>query len=201
MQIAVNNVETRFDAEQVFLNEIDSNNTPKNIKEVCEGTRIEETSISGNCPGLILNNYKRLPQNPRCFACRTLRDRLFTKAARQRTAANKKYKSQIPLKRLKNKCNLLQKKAITDFLEEWESGMEILGDSMPFSESTLVGFKVTLASTLEITDMMHNEYGFEYFMTSRLSQDYLEQLFSIMSRMEIIGKFGPVERDNKVLNH
>ncbi|XP_056646529.1 uncharacterized protein LOC130451506 isoform X1 [Diorhabda sublineata] len=110
MQIAVNNVETRFDAEQVFLNEIDSNNTPKNIKEVCEGTRIEETSISGNCPGLILNNYKRLPQNPRCFACRTLRDRLFTKAARQRTAANKKYKSQIPLKRLKNKCNLLQKK-------------------------------------------------------------------------------------------
>ncbi|XP_057671216.1 uncharacterized protein LOC130902943 [Diorhabda carinulata] len=58
--------------------------------------------------------------------------------------------------------------------------MEILGDSMPFSESTLVGFKVTLASTLEITDMMHNECGFEYFMTSRLSQDYLEQLFSIM---------------------
>ncbi|XP_057671268.1 uncharacterized protein LOC130903014 [Diorhabda carinulata] len=51
---------------------------------------------------------------------------------------------------------------------------------MPFSESTLVGFKVTLASTLEITDMMHNECGFEYFMTSRLSQDYLEQLFSIM---------------------
>ncbi|XP_056643969.1 uncharacterized protein LOC130449912 isoform X1 [Diorhabda sublineata] len=189
MQIAVNNVETRFDAEQVFLNEIDSNNTPKNIKElldsflsvmpeywyyilhdnqlvlvytnpfreteklrvfiqddfsvmvsfkkkrqlslnlkvttsadlsklleevkrtpVCEGTGIEETSVSGNYPGLILNNYKRLPRNPRCFACRTLRDRLFTKAARQCTAANKRYKSQIPLKRLKNKCNCLQKK-------------------------------------------------------------------------------------------
>ncbi|XP_056645949.1 uncharacterized protein LOC130451147 [Diorhabda sublineata] len=77
---------------------------------VCEGTGIEETSVSGNCPGLILNNYKRLPRNPRCFACRTLRDRLFTKAARQRSSANKKYKSQIPLKRLKNKCNRLQKK-------------------------------------------------------------------------------------------
>ncbi|XP_056643970.1 uncharacterized protein LOC130449912 isoform X2 [Diorhabda sublineata] len=135
MQIAVNNVETRFDAEQVFLNEIDSNNVSfkkkrqlslnlkvttsadlsKLLEEVkrtpvCEGTGIEETSVSGNYPGLILNNYKRLPRNPRCFACRTLRDRLFTKAARQCTAANKRYKSQIPLKRLKNKCNCLQKK-------------------------------------------------------------------------------------------
>ncbi|XP_056641730.1 uncharacterized protein LOC130448385 [Diorhabda sublineata] len=36
MQIAVNNVEARFDAEQVFLNEIDSNNTPKNIKELLD---------------------------------------------------------------------------------------------------------------------------------------------------------------------
>lgn len=44
----------------------------------------------------------------------------------------------------------------------------------PISSSSISGFKVTLRAVLEISSELHKNYGYEYLLTSRLTQDNLE---------------------------
>ncbi|CAD6236685.1 GSCOCG00008236001-RA-CDS [Cotesia congregata] len=53
-------------------------------------------------------------------------------------------------------------------------------NSFPISASTISGFKVTLRAALQILSELHHNYGYDYLITSRLTQDNLERLFSIM---------------------
>lgn len=68
-------------------------------------------------------------------------------------------------------------KEMLDFLKKWESH----APSREFlSESTAEGLRVTLTSTLELLDYLTKVVGFSYVMTSRLSQDKLENFFGIV---------------------
>ncbi|CAK1603537.1 unnamed protein product [Parnassius mnemosyne] len=51
---------------------------------------------------------------------------------------------------------------------------------IPVSRSTLLGLKVTLHATLQISKMLYMECNYEYLMTATLSQDPLERFFSVM---------------------
>ncbi|KAH9384182.1 hypothetical protein HPB48_026175 [Haemaphysalis longicornis] len=68
-------------------------------------------------------------------------------------------------------------KEMLDFLKK-------LGEPCPsrefLSESTAEGLRVTLTSTLELLDYLTKVVGFSYVMTSRLSQDKLENFFGIV---------------------
>ncbi|XP_074110938.1 uncharacterized protein LOC141535065 isoform X2 [Cotesia typhae] len=48
------------------------------------------------------------------------------------------------------------------------------------TSSTLNGLKITLQSTLELSEFLQKECNFDYLMTSRLNQDQLEKFFGIM---------------------
>lgn len=66
-------------------------------------------------------------------------------------------------------------KAIQDhlaYLKEWKTEAKTK-DYKFMSANTWFGLIVTLQSTLEFTEFLSKK-GFEYFMTSRLSQDILE---------------------------
>lgn len=69
---------------------------------------------------------------------------------------------------------------IVDFLKYLTAWEQHAGGAGGFvSESTAVGLRVTLSSTLELLSYL-NKLGYKYLMTSRLSQDPLENLFSIV---------------------
>ncbi|CAK1577983.1 unnamed protein product [Parnassius mnemosyne] len=61
------------------------------------------------------------------------------------------------------------------FLEDWEKV-----EKKPVSRNTLLGLKVTLHATLQISKMLYMECNYEYLMTATLSQDPLERFFSVM---------------------
>lgn len=64
-------------------------------------------------------------------------------------------------------------KTFLSYLENWDAWRK--QHKVDFlSDSTAGGLKVTLKATLELFDFLHKEHGFEYLMTSRLSQDNLE---------------------------
>lgn len=63
------------------------------------------------------------------------------------------------------------------FLDVWERH----ADKKKFlSESTAEGLRVTLTSTLELLRYLHHQVGFSYLLTSRLSQDKVENFFGIV---------------------
>ncbi|XP_075730965.1 transposable element P transposase isoform X1 [Rhipicephalus microplus] len=64
-----------------------------------------------------------------------------------------------------------------EFLTRWEQ----TADKKNFlSESTTEGLRVTIRSTLGLLSYIHEELGYAYLMTSRLSQDKIENLFGIV---------------------
>lgn len=67
-----------------------------------------------------------------------------------------------------------------EYLNEWERSAENSGF---ISASTAEGLRVTLSSTLSLLQYATTKLGFRYIMTSRLSQDVLEQLFGILRQM------------------
>ncbi|KAH7965109.1 hypothetical protein HPB49_003424 [Dermacentor silvarum] len=62
-----------------------------------------------------------------------------------------------------------------DYLDEWERTSEKNGF---ISASTAEGLRVTLSGTLSLLEYVTSKLGFRYLMTSRLSQDILEQVFA-----------------------
>ncbi|KAG0425648.1 hypothetical protein HPB47_027201 [Ixodes persulcatus] len=76
--------------------------------------------------------------------------------------------------------NLSSRAVIASFLEylaAWQSHADGTGGFL--SESTAVGLRVTLSSTLELLSYLTEEVGYKYIMTSRLSQDPIENLIEI----------------------
>lgn len=70
--------------------------------------------------------------------------------------------------------------ALADFLEYLATWEQHAGGAGGFlSESTAAGLRVTLSSTLELLSYM-NKVGYKFIMTSRLSQDPLENVFGIV---------------------
>lgn len=63
------------------------------------------------------------------------------------------------------------------YLSDWEKGTA--KKHFP-SDSTAEGLRVTITSTLELLKYLHAELGYAYLMTSRLSQDKIENLFGIV---------------------
>lgn len=64
-----------------------------------------------------------------------------------------------------------------EFLSRWEQ----TADKKNFlSECTTEGLRVTINSTLGLLSYLHAELGYSYLMTSRLSQDKIENLFGIV---------------------
>ncbi|KAH7932982.1 hypothetical protein HPB49_006204 [Dermacentor silvarum] len=65
-------------------------------------------------------------------------------------------------------------KEMLSFLDIWERH----ADKKKFlSESTAEGLRVTLTSTFELLRYLHEQVGFSYLLTSRLSQDKVENVF------------------------
>lgn len=71
-------------------------------------------------------------------------------------------------------------RVLSDFLEYLGAWEQHAGGAGGFlSESTAVGLRVTLTSTLELLSYL-STIGYRYLMTSRLSQDPLENIFGIV---------------------
>uniref|UniRef100_A0A147BBL9 Putative p-32 hm n=1 Tax=Ixodes ricinus TaxID=34613 RepID=A0A147BBL9_IXORI len=66
-----------------------------------------------------------------------------------------------------------------DFLNEWQSHAPNSKKGF-LSESTAEGLRVTVQSTLDLVCYLSSQCGFKYLLTSRLSQDKLENLFGIV---------------------
>ncbi|KAH8018435.1 hypothetical protein HPB51_006333 [Rhipicephalus microplus] len=66
-------------------------------------------------------------------------------------------------------------KEMLSFLDAWERH----ADKKFLSESSAEGLEVTLTSTLELLRYLREKYGFRYLLTSRLSQDKVENFFGI----------------------
>ncbi|KAH8028965.1 hypothetical protein HPB51_021667 [Rhipicephalus microplus] len=67
-------------------------------------------------------------------------------------------------------------KGILSFRDAWERH----ADKKFLSESSAEGLRVTLTSTLELLRYLRGKYGFRYLLTSRLSQDKVENFFGIV---------------------
>lgn len=65
-----------------------------------------------------------------------------------------------------------------DFLNDWESFSDNKRHFL--SESTAIGFRVTIANTLSLLKYLTERVGFKYLMTSRLSTDPVEHFFGIV---------------------
>ena len=62
------------------------------------------------------------------------------------------------------------------FLDKWESEMKdgiIKADDF-LTPETAEGLRVTLHSTLELIEFLHNVAGFKYVLTAKFNQDRLE---------------------------
>lgn len=68
--------------------------------------------------------------------------------------------------------------AFLQFLDDWEEAAKKAGGGF-VSDSTAEGIRVTIHSTLSVLRYV-TSLGFKYLMTSRLSQDKLENLFGII---------------------
>lgn len=65
-------------------------------------------------------------------------------------------------------------KDFDEFLRRWQTQWKKPKERFSVSPSTVNGFKITLGSTLELLQYLHEEKNFEYLMTTRLNQDALE---------------------------
>ncbi|XP_074096837.1 uncharacterized protein LOC141526015 isoform X2 [Cotesia typhae] len=77
----------------------------------------------------------------------------------------------------------LQKKKKNSDADDYNTDEEF---NFPITASTLSGFKVTLGTTLELSEFLHNKCNYSYLMTSRLNQDALEVRFVILSFLSSI---------------
>ncbi|KAM7313645.1 hypothetical protein ISCGN_003492 [Ixodes scapularis] len=66
------------------------------------------------------------------------------------------------------------------YLDDWE---RIAGKNGFLSASTAEGLRVTISSTLSLLEYLTSKLGFRFLMTSRMSQDSLEQLFGVVRQM------------------
>ncbi|KAG0432872.1 hypothetical protein HPB47_020426 [Ixodes persulcatus] len=66
------------------------------------------------------------------------------------------------------------------YLDDWE---RIAGKNGFLSASTAEGLRVTISSTLSLLEYLTSKVGFRFLMTSRMSQDSLEQLFGVVRQM------------------
>ncbi|KAH6926177.1 hypothetical protein HPB50_015784 [Hyalomma asiaticum] len=66
------------------------------------------------------------------------------------------------------------------YLDAWEEEVGKLGF---LSQATAEGLRVTLASTVSILEYVTGKLGYQYLLTSRLSQDPLENVFGILRQM------------------
>ncbi|XP_044594965.1 putative mediator of RNA polymerase II transcription subunit 24 isoform X1 [Cotesia glomerata] len=85
----------------------------------------------------------------------------------------KKAKEEITKQKAEKKKKKKANKA--DDFDNFEENFEF-----PITTSTLTGFKVTLGTTLELLEFLHDKCNYDYLMTSRLNQDALEKFFGIM---------------------
>ncbi|KAH7985484.1 hypothetical protein HPB49_026399 [Dermacentor silvarum] len=70
-------------------------------------------------------------------------------------------------------------KGLLEYLQEWEQHAKPAGDGF-LTQSTASGLRVTIKSTLDLLSYLTSTLGFKYLLTSRLSQDKLENLFGII---------------------
>ncbi|KAL1486815.1 hypothetical protein MTO96_046806 [Rhipicephalus appendiculatus] len=75
---------------------------------------------------------------------------------------------------------LAEVKDFTAYLDAWEEEVGKLGF---LSQATAEGLRVTLASTVSILEYVTEKLGYQYLLTSRLSQDPLENVFGILRQM------------------
>ncbi|KAH6920884.1 hypothetical protein HPB50_028126 [Hyalomma asiaticum] len=66
-----------------------------------------------------------------------------------------------------------------EYLKEWEQHAKPAGGGF-LTESTASGLRVTIKSTLDLLSYLTSTLGFKYLLTSRLSQDKLENLCGII---------------------
>ncbi|KAL1436218.1 hypothetical protein MTO96_049847 [Rhipicephalus appendiculatus] len=86
--------------------------------------------------------------------------------------------SRFPAEALKpNSTQVQELGQFLQYLSDWE---KCAAKKHFLSESTAEGLRVTVTSTLELLQYLHAELGFTYLMTSRLSQDKIENLFGIV---------------------
>lgn len=145
-------------------------------------------SISENiyiiCLILCTHQFKTLWQNICCSECSQskcchwhfpLSLSLFCRRINDLIAA---MTSRFPSKALRPDSS--SSDTIADFLKYLTAWEQHAGGAGGFiSESTATGLRVTLSSTLELLSYL-TKTGYKYIMTSRLSQDPLENLFSIV---------------------
>lgn len=62
------------------------------------------------------------------------------------------------------------------WLREWESNLKknLIQENEFLTKTTADGFKITLQSTIDLTNYLLNDCGFEYVLTGKLNQDNLE---------------------------
>lgn len=74
---------------------------------------------------------------------------------------------------------VVELEAFQTYLDDWEAAAEKAGGGF-ISKSTAEGMRVTLCSTLSLLKYVAESLGFKYLLTSRLSQDKLENTFGIV---------------------
>lgn len=88
--------------------------------------------------------------------------------------------SRLPSGALKSRSR--EEKALEEapnYTDEWEAvtGPKKAGFLSP---STALGLRVTLKATLDLLTYLSEKIGYKYLLTSRLSQDPIENLFGII---------------------
>ncbi|KAG8192301.1 hypothetical protein JTE90_002123 [Oedothorax gibbosus] len=89
--------------------------------------------------------------------------------------------SRTPKTALRNGSS--QSKSLLDFVEfinKWEESSKAINCLGYLSKSTALGLKVSIQSTLSLLSYLSSAVNFDYLLTSRLSQDKIENLFSIV---------------------
>lgn len=66
-----------------------------------------------------------------------------------------------------------------EYIDRWEESTKPSGGGF-LTDSTATGLRVTIQSTIDLLSYLHSQCGFKYLLTSRLSQDKLENLFGII---------------------
>ncbi|KAH6935837.1 hypothetical protein HPB50_010717 [Hyalomma asiaticum] len=77
-------------------------------------------------------------------------------------------------------CSGFEQSAVPLEQHAWEEEVGKLGF---LSQATAEGLRVTLASTVSILEYVTGKLGYQYLLTSRLSQDPLENVFGILRQM------------------
>ena len=66
------------------------------------------------------------------------------------------------------------------YLDDWETVAAIKDNKGFLSQSTASGLRVIVKSTVDLIEFLTEAAGFKYLMTSRLSQDIIENIFGVV---------------------